>query len=231
MLVLRGEGAKTGGSRRGGGLAGAGKTDWRRRSRRGQTEEEHTFLGENQGNTDTGYNEQREKKKIHFPNAQESRHLQSVGKRGSWALEGNRGAWELGRRKREASRGAQGGLGPGGSSPSSHSPARTSSELEHHCQKAPPFPVEKQRRGRDTGGAGLGAQTRQLCPGSPARKRRVTRAAELAERSSRLARSALAAAAAGNVGQSLPISGQHILKQEWRQSQDPPREAGKAKFT
>lgn len=57
--------------------------------------------------------------------------------------------------------------------PSSHSPAQTSSEFEHHSQRAHPFPGERQRRDTGTAGAGLGAQTQQLCPASPARQEQV----------------------------------------------------------
>lgn len=94
----------------------------------------------------------------------------------SWALQENRGGSELGEERDQRRLEKQVG-GPRRSlvlaqevQPSPHSPAQTSSELEHHSQEAHPFPEERQRTGRGTGGAGLGAQTQRLCPASPARE-------------------------------------------------------------
>lgn len=59
-----------------------------------------------------------------------------------------------------------------------HSPAQTSSALEHHPLRAHPSPREKRRRGTGTAGAGLGALTRPLCPASPAREEHRSPTAE-----------------------------------------------------
>lgn len=130
----------------------------------GQAEKALTFLGKNKGSRE-GYRGTRGKSVLQCLGLS---CLQNVGQGVSQALSRAGGS---GSQKQSSAQ-------PRGAQLASHSPAQTSSELEHRPPNARPLPEERRRRGTDTAGAGLGVPTLQPCPAPPAREEQaVTEAA------------------------------------------------------